>query len=327
LLSVHNFNRAIPLLHLGHARAPYAIEVSAEMMSRLLTVVRDQEAAGCEVGGLLIGSFPKAQTLTLRIDDFVVLERRGDDEQRFELSVEQRARLSTMRHRLLEQQRRALGIFRTHVRGKEKLALSAADRELIAGEFGRAIHVCLLIRTEPPYSSAFFLPGPDGALEAGPPLPEFQFNAEELARLAPRGLVFAPALSVETPAAQPQVSSWITGAWLAAALVICLGLKLWAPLTMRTLFSQAGLHLGVERRGEMLELDWNRHQPDLARARSAVLTIQDAGAQRRVVLGPAEIRHGRVAYHPAGAAVTFRLNVMLPDSTELAQSAAFPGEP
>jgi hypothetical protein len=81
-----------------------------------------------------------------------------------------------------------------------------------------------------------------------------------------------------------------------------------------------GLRLGVERRGGMLELEWNRKQPDLARSRSAVLMIEDGGAEHRVVLGRGEIQSGRVAYKPAGQQVKFRLSVMLQDSTELAQT-------
>jgi hypothetical protein len=319
-----HFNPAVPLLHLSHARAPFAIEVSAAMISRLLDAVKHGEAREIEVGGLLIGSFPKAPTLTLRIEDFVLLERRAADGKQFELSVEQRARLSTMRHRLLEQQRRTLGIFRSHLReGKEKLALSAADRELIAIEFGRAIHAGLLIRAEPPHLGAFFLPGPDGALASAPPLPEFQFNADDLARLAPRGAMLAPVSVPETmdraPAAQPRFKTWMAGAWLAFALVVCLFLTAWAPVTKRILFA-GGLRLGVERRGGMLELEWNRKQPDLARSRSAVLIIEDGDAQNRVVLAPEEIRSGRVAYKPAGQHVKFRLSVMLQDSSELAQT-------
>jgi hypothetical protein len=319
-----DFNPAVPLLHLNHARAPYAVEVSAAMMSRLLDVVERGEAQGVEVGGLLIGSFPKAPTLTLRIDDFVLLDRRADDEKRFELSVEQRARLSTLRHRMLEQQRQTLGVFRSNLRpGEDKLALSAADRELCAIEFGRAIHVGLLIRAEAPHRSAFFLPGSDGALEATPPLPEFQFNAEDLARLAPRGPVLAPDPVSEKvdrgPASKPQFIRWMAGAWLTLALLICLGLTLWAPVTKRMLFA-GGLRLGVERRGSMFELDWNRNQPDLGRALSAVLIIEDGGAERRIVLGSDELQTGRVAYKSAAQGVKFRLSVILPDSTELAQT-------
>ena len=81
-----------------------------------------------------------------------------------------------------------------------------------------------------------------------------------------------------------------------------------------------GLRLGVERRGGMLELEWNRKQPELARSRSAVLIIEDGDAQHRVVLAPEEIRRGRVAYKPAGQQVKFRLSVMLQDSSELAQT-------
>lgn len=317
----------VPLLHLEHARAPYAIELSTEIVPRLLAAVMAGGVVDCEVGGLLIGSFPKAPTLTLRIEDFVLLERRADDERRFTLSIEQRARLSTMRHKLLQQQRRVLGLFRSHLR-KEKLVLSTADRELIAGEFGRAIHVALLMQAEAPHTGAFFLTDAEGAMQAAPPLPEFQFSAEEIARLAPRStsMVSPPAIGqpVETSAAlvsadRPQFGLWVTVAWGAAVLLLCLSFTAWAPWTMGALFAREGLHLSVQPRGSMLELRWNRHQPDLSRAASAILIIQDGGVERRLALTPAQIREGRVAYRPAGDRVTFRLNVPLPDSAELVQ--------
>jgi hypothetical protein len=314
---------AVPLLHLEHARAAYAIELSTEIVPGLLAAMTAGEAMGCEVGGLLIGSFPKAPTLTLRIEDFVLLERRTDDERRFTLSIEQRARLSTMRHRLLQQQRRVVGLFRSHLR-KEKLVLSTADRELIAGEFGRAIHVALLIRAEAPHTGAFFLPDAEGVMQAGPPLPEFQFSAEEIARLAPRSTSMVSPPAIGQPAAvvstnRPQFGLWTTVAWGAVVLLMCLCLTVWAPLTIRALFAREGLHLSVQPHGSMLELHWNRHQPDLSRATSAILTIQDGGVERRLALTPAQIREGRVAYRPGGDRVTFRLNVPLPDSAELVQ--------
>jgi len=312
-----------PLLHLEHARAPYALELSTEIVPALLAALMAGEAQGYEIGGLLIGTFPKAPTLTLRIEDFVLLERRADDEGRFVLSIEQRARLSTMRHRLLQQQKRVLGLFRSHLR-KEKLVLSTADRELIAGEFGRAIHVGLLIRAEAPYTGAFFLPDAAGAMPTGPPLPEFQFNTEEIARLAPRntGVVSAPAVAVSTD--RSKFGLWLTSGWAALVLLVCLSLTAWAPLTMRAFSGLRGLHLSVQPHGNMLELSWNRHQPDLSRAPSAILTIQDGGVAHRLALTPAQIREGRIVYRPLGDRVTFRLEVPLPDSAELVQVVEAP---
>jgi hypothetical protein len=319
----NSLNPALPLLHLEHARAPYAIELSTEMVRRLVAVVKSGEVSGCEVGGLLIGSFPQASILTLRVEDFVALERRTDDESRFELSIEQRARLSTMRHRLL-QQHRVLGIFRSDLR-KDKLVLSNADRELIAAEFGRAIHVGLLICAEPPYPSAFFLPDAEGALQAAPRFPEFQFNAGEIARLAPRSTGIIPS-PVETPAAistdRRGIGLWLTTAWLVVSLLLCLSLTLWAPLTARMLLGRGGLRLTVEPREGMLELQWNRNQPDLSRASSAVLSIEEGAVSHRLALTPAQIREGRIAYKSAGDRVTFRMHVPLSDSTELVQTVA-----
>src|SRR6185312_4648581 len=119
---------------------------------------------------------------------------------------------------------------------------------------------------------------------------------EEIARLAPRStsLISEPATS------RPLLVSRATVAWAAVVLLLCLGLTVWAPLTMRALFARGGLHLSVLRHGSMLELHWNRHQPDLSRATSAILIIQDGVVERRLVLAPAQIREGRIAYRPAG---------------------------
>jgi len=67
----------------------------------------------------------------------------------------------------------------------ERLALSSEDRDLLATEFRRAVHVALLIEAEPPHPAAFLVPGSDGALQTGPPIPELQFSAGEIARFFP----------------------------------------------------------------------------------------------------------------------------------------------
>jgi hypothetical protein len=317
---------AAPLLHLEHARAPYVIELDTGIIPRLIADVAAGEALGKEIGGLLIGSFPRASTLTLRVEDYVVLERPAKDDLRFVLTVEQRARLSTMRRKLLDEQLRVIGIFRSH-RREDKLALSTEDREMIAAEFGRAVHIAFLMRAERPYASALFLPDLQGVLPSGPPIPEFQFNAEETARIAPRATGFMPmqtpqeaALRTKNEARARSLPFWALGAWIAVVVLLCLCLTVWGSWTARALFSGGGLRLAIEQHGNMLELVWNARQTDLSRASSVALTIQDSGVERRIALTPAQIREGRIACQPAGHHVTFRLRIPLSDAAELVQT-------
>ena len=80
-----------------HDRSPYVIELSLEMVARLSRELSAAGRTGKEIGGLLIGSFPKSRRPTLRIDDYLVIPPAAADLVRYDLSAEQRAVLSTAR--------------------------------------------------------------------------------------------------------------------------------------------------------------------------------------------------------------------------------------
>jgi hypothetical protein len=323
-----------------HERSPYVIEVSLQMAARLLPEIRAAQRAGKETGGLLIGSFPKAKVLTLRIDDYLVIARPDAETSRYHLSVEERAILSTARHRLIDQQTPVLGFFRSD-RSKQRLALSAEDRSLLNLEFRRAIHVALLISATEPHRAAFFVPDLNGTMQAGPPLSEFVFDPEELAPLAvpvpESAAVSNSKVADETDAAldatvsrsrdSAQRSIRWKGSWFlglaAGAIVACLFLTVWASTTRRLLAKGRSLGLVVDTHSRILELRWNQHQPDLLRASSATLTITDGAIRRQWTLSPREMRLGSVAYQRRGARVNFMLSLHLPDSMELVQSAVW----
>jgi hypothetical protein len=337
------------LLRLQDERSPYVIELSTELLPRLLSDITAAEKSGFEIGGLLIGSFPKAAALTLRVHDFVLIERNPTDASRFSLTAEQRARLSTTRHNFIQQQTPVLGFFRSHLR-QEHLSLSSDDRNLLSAEFRRAIHVALLIRAASPFSAAFFVPGPDGALPATPPIPALQFEAEALVRYVTNSPTKISAIeepeqtSVDTHSASfpvgvqrraepllanplPVLASrlvanrrpWIFTVGASLLLLICLSLTAWDHATAHLFRNTAALNLTVDARSNLLEIHWNRHQRDIERAQRASLMIEDSGIRRRLTLTTAQIGYGTLAYQPRGKVVELTLSVPLSNAAELVQ--------
>jgi hypothetical protein len=311
-----------------HERAPYVIELSLEMVGRLSPEISAAARQKREIGGLLLGSFPKSRRLTLRIDDYLVIPAAETDQSRYDLSAEQRSRLSTARRRLLEQQTAVLGFFRSN-RRNGGLTLSEEDRAFLKLEFRRAIHAALLISTGGAHTASFFMADANGAMQAGPPLSEFPFDSEQLAPSAvalgqiPSGTTnFEPEPAFSAGAQHPAKSSQL-GFWIGVAAVvvfICLFLTAWAPTTMRLLGAGQALDLSATRRSHVIELRWNQRQPDLLRATSGTLSIKDGLSTRQWTLSPSEIRSGSIAYQPVKAHVRFTLTLHLPQLMEVAQS-------
>ncbi len=337
----HNRRILNGYLHLRQDSSPYAVELNTGLLPRLIAEVSAGARAGKEVGGLLVGSLRRTASVTLRIDDFVVIARRENDEARYSLTPEQRARLSTTRRELLEGRTAVLGFFRSHMR-REGLALSGDDRKLLTVEFGKAIYVALLIRAQAPHIAGFVIPNAEGALPPGSVPKELQFDAEEAGQrrqqaalqVSPSTAHLAPATAErETPPDQPGRSgilaltrrkTALSSVWAASVMLMALLLTAWAPFTTH-LFgaSRGGLRLKATPRGNMLEIQWNRRQPDVERAGGAILTIED-GSSRELKLTPFELRTGKLSYQRKGNRITVRMRVELPESAELVQSAQWP---
>jgi hypothetical protein len=313
-------------LRLQHARSPYVIELSTEVVGRLLGEIAKGHEHGFEIGGLLTGSFPKAAALTLRIENFVPVERPSGDERLYNLRPEQRARLSTLRHRLIEQQTSVLGFFRSHLR-KEPLALSNDDRELLTTEFRRAIYVVLLIRADMPHRAAFVIPEGDGNLPTGPPIPELQFDADDIALTSHKPideLSTVPGRQIARSDTGANTGPSVPAVWIAAAsatmvILLCLSFTAWGSVTARLLTGSQGLGLAVRDHAGIIEVRWNSRQRDLEQTEAAILTVEDGGIEHRLALTPAQIRLGAVGYQPHGRHVRFTFTVPLANSAELVQ--------
>jgi hypothetical protein len=313
-----------------HDRSPYVIELSLEMIGRLSRELSAAGRTGREIGGLLIGSFPKSRRPTLRIYDYLAIPPATADLAHYDLSAEQRAILSTARRRLLEQQIAVLGFFRSD-RRSGGLALSEEDRAFLKLEFRRAFHAALLISAVRPHTASFFVPQANGAIGAGPSRPEFPFDSAQLAPLAvtvdqishvPTNTGTEPKPSQGAEQNPMSSHSWF---WVAAAAImvlVCLFLTAWAPTTVRLFGAGQTLDLSVTRHAHVLELRWNQRQADLLRASSGTLAITDGELTRLWTLSPSEIRSGSIAYQPIGSSVRFTLTLHLPKFMDLAQSVA-----
>lgn len=313
-----------------HERSPYVIELNLDMVERLLPEIQAAQRSGNEIGGLLTGSFPRAKTLTMRIEDYIAIAPLRNSGGEYDLSPEHRAVLSTARHRLIGQQTSVLGFFRSHER-EGKLVLSADDRAFLGVEFRRAIHTALVISGTEPYLAAFFVPDSKGTIQSGPPFSEFLFHADRLLSMAHVAGGPVETTSQEGVASPPERrhafahKQWWLWSASAAVALICLLLTAWAPTAVRLLRSGQTLGLSVTKQSEVLELQWNQHQPDLQRASSATLAITDGTFSRQWTLSPLEMRSGSIAYRQHGSQVRFTLSLHLPGSMDLVQSVVWPG--
>jgi hypothetical protein len=66
--------------------------------------------------------------------------------------------------------------------------------------------------------------------------------------------------------------------------------------------------LNAERRGDDLLLSWNPELPAVTSAITRMLLIEAGSDQRNLVLGPEELRSGRLIYTPAAGQVNIRLH-------------------
>lgn len=327
-------------LRLGHDSSPYAIEVNTELLPRLIAEISAGARAGKEIGGLLVGSLPTAANITLRIEDFVVIGRRESDEARYNLTAEQRARLSTTRHELVERRTTVLGFFRSHMRKEGGLALSSNDRKLLTVEFGKAIYIALVIRAQSPYTAGFVIPDAEGALPPGSAPKELQFDAEEAGHFRQQAVLevspSTPRVSrgIEEREAPPgrssirdlaRRSSALLAVWATLVLLAGLLLTAWAPFTMNLFGAgEGGLRLKATARRDMLEIQWNQRQRDVERAGKAILDIEEGSSRRELKLTVSELRMGKVCYQRRGDRITVRMRVQLPESAELVQSVQWP---
>ncbi|MGA8029086.1 MAG: hypothetical protein WB992_18255, partial [Bryobacteraceae bacterium] len=111
-------------------RSPYAIELKLDLVSKIAGELAQAEKLGIEVGGVLIGTFPKAQLPTLRVEDLEIIPRRPEDGPVYMLDPSQHERFAEARWRAKANGKVPIGFWRSHIR-PGPLRPSLADRSLL----------------------------------------------------------------------------------------------------------------------------------------------------------------------------------------------------
>lgn len=193
-------------IHWHNERSPYAVELKTELIGQIIEELTAADELGVETGGVLVGTFPRASELTVRIERVIPIERRADDGAEFVLSAAQRERFRAAVREANTRETSAVGFFRSQ-RGAP-LTLSDEDRRLSSEEFKNSIHVVLLVGTELPRSASIYF----AAGMQSPPeivVPEFEFSLDALrsaASVHPSALAASPAV-VTPPLAQGTMSA------------------------------------------------------------------------------------------------------------------------
>ena len=298
-------------------RSPHAIELRLDLVTQISAELVRAEQLGIEIGGLLLGTLPGAESPTLRIDEVTLIGRRFEDGAIYILEPGQDNRFAEIREMAKSQGRVAVGFFRSHLR-PGPLQPSMADRALMAEQFGPTLFTFLLIQSREPRTACFFLSS-HGDLPDQPSVRKFFFDASEFK--------FLPEVAGEEiePSAddllQTQGGVDLRYRWLAvasiAALAILLILGAFAGGLSR-LFRPASnkLDLAVTTNGgDVLQISWDHSAPFVTRAKGALLTIADGQSRREIHLGPDELRLGEVDYQHQAKRVNISVILESPDAS------------
>lgn len=289
----------------------YAIELKLDLVRKIANEFVEPGKRGVEVGGVLVGSFPKSETPILRIEDIEMIPRRPEDGPIYMLDPIQHQRFAGARWRALARNKVAIGFFRSHVR-PGPLRPSLADRSLLTGELSQTVYVLLLIQAREPYSAALFVAS-DGQLPDEPAVREFRFNEGEFKTL-PEIQPDESEPAQDAPTASEAGNRWLKPIVIPLAIAIVLLSFLWWFLKRRPVSND--LQLAVTERGHLLQISWNRYSSELNRASGATLLIGDGASRQEVKLGPDELKLGIVDYQPSAQDVQVTMTVNTPGSTK-----------
>ena len=291
-------------------RSPYAIELKLDLVSKILSEVKEAERYGSEVAGVLVGSFPDALMPTVRIEDVEMIPRDGKEGAAYLLDPRQQEAISQVLQKVRGRGAAALGLFRSHLQ-RSPLRPSVAERSLLSSEFKQAIYLALLMQAGQPHAAAFFL-ATDGHLPEEPAVREFQFNEEDF-RALPE--VKPETLPQEKEAEAPRRHTFRVYAVLAALVLIGLGacLLMWSFSKQVALPPWLGrshqLQLAVTGHDHLLRISWNHAARQLEGSSGATVVITDGSTRREIKLGLDELRLGAVGYERSSSHVEVRMNI------------------
>jgi hypothetical protein len=295
-------------------RSPHAVELRLDLVSQISGELAQAEKLGIEVGGLLLGTLPGADSPTLRIDEVVMIGRRFEDGAIYMLEPGKQQRFAEIREAAKGRGRVAVGFFRSHLR-PGPMQPSVADKALLTEQFGRSLYIFLLIQNRAPRTAAFFL-AENGQMPDQPSVRKFFFDDSEFK--------FLPEVAGEE--IETHISDFVTPdagvdqqyRWLAVASVVALALLLIIGAFaggISRLFRPASnkLDLAVTNEGNILQITWDHSAPFVTRAKGAVVTIVDGQSRREVRISADDLKLGGVNYEHQ----TERVNIsVVLESTE-----------
>lgn len=280
-------------------RSPYAIELKLELVGKIAKELAEAETAGIEVGGVLIGTFPKAHMPILRVDDLEMIPRRPEDGPVYMLDPDQHERFTETQWKARARNKVTVGFFRSHIR-PGPLRPSLADRSLLSGQFSQSVYVVLLVQAREPRTAGLFV-AVNGELADEPSVREFRFDDAELKTL-PEIQPNPEIQEEEFPASAGGARQWVKP--LAIPLLIAIGILAILWIGARTGLFQlmtpaaGNLELAVKESDHVVRISWNHHARDIDRASSGTLIIADGSTHREIKLGRDELRLGVVDYQP-----------------------------
>jgi proteasome lid subunit RPN8/RPN11 len=188
-------------IHWHNERSPYAVELKAGLIGQIIEEIAAAGDLGAETGGVLVGTFPRATELTVRIERIIPIKRTVEDGAEFVSTNAQRERFRAAVRDANTRETSAVGFFRS--RRGVPLALSDEDRRLSTEEFKNSIHVILLVGAALPRSASIYF---STGLQSPPEIvvPEFSFSLDALTSAA---TMHSSALTVQPLPATPPPSA------------------------------------------------------------------------------------------------------------------------
>ena len=333
-------------IHWYSERSLYAVELKAGLVRQINEQIAAAQDLGVETCGVLVGTFPRASELTVRIDRIIPIERRTDDGTDFVLSGQQRERFRAAVRDANTRETPAVGFLRSQRGGS--LALSDEDRRLSSEEFKNSVHVILMVGAELPRLAAIYV---SRGWQSPPELavPEFGFNVDELRST---GVTVHPATALTTvheealaprdveelpsePPAWHGVGDLRWGLLAVIAVLLVLG-AFTAGFVIRPLLpgsklerqlprSDVKLHLGVTSGADkVLQITWDHRSPVIYEARYGMLEVSDGLQTRQIRLTREELTTGSVSYERVNDNLLITLILSMPDGTTVSQACSWP---
>lgn len=302
-------------------RSAYAIELRLDLVPQLLAEIERAAAAGLEVGGVLVGSFPNAQTPTLRIEEVELMARRPENGAVYVPHPETHRHLHEIRLRAQRRDRAVVGFFRSHARSAPLLP-SLTDRSLISEEFAQGLYALLLIEARAPHYATFFLAA-GGQLPEEPSTREFVLDEDEFKSLPE----IRPAGAVSRQPDAREASKIPFYGLIAVGLMAIIALFAWAlPRGIGDQWAGRSPNppgLGLTAAGHLVRISWDHSAGTISSAQGASLLIVDGSTRREVKIGPDELRLGTVDYQHTTPHVEVTMTLDVPGAKVPPQSAAW----